>query len=86
MNLSSGGQIDVGKDGVGIFLKGKTSANTATNTGIINLTGTKTGAVGMYTKIGKIINTGTINVDNGGIGILVQDKGTAENKGINKSF
>ncbi|SQJ04199.1 Uncharacterised protein [Fusobacterium ulcerans] len=64
MNLSSGGQIDVGKDGVGIFLKGNTSANTATNTGIINLTGTKTGAVGMYTKIGKIINTGTINVNN----------------------
>ncbi len=64
MNLSSGGQIDVGKDGVGIFLKGNTSANTATNTGTINLTGTKTGAVGMYTKLGKIINTGTINVNN----------------------
>ena len=76
MNLSSGGQIDVGKDGVGIFLKGNTSANTATNTGIINLTGTKTGTVGMYTKIGKIINTGTINVNNStNIGMYAEGSG-----------
>ncbi|MDH6459844.1 hypothetical protein M2102_003519, partial [Fusobacterium sp. PH5-7] len=84
MNLSSGGQIDVGKDGVGIFLKGNTSANTATNTGIINLTGTKTGAVGMYTKIGKIINTGTINVNNSThIGMYAEGPGnTVANENI----
>ncbi len=84
MNLSSGGQIDVGKDGVGIFLKGNTSANTATNTGIINLTGTKTGAVGMYTKIGKIINTGTINVNNSThIGMYAEGTGnTVANENI----
>jgi hypothetical protein len=67
MNVTSSETLDIGKDGVGIFVKSTTSdINTGTNTGTINLTTGKTGAVGMYTNSAIILNditTGVINVN-----------------------
>ena len=82
MNLSSGGQIDVGKEGVGIFVKGD-STNKGTNAGTINLVLGKTGAVGMYTKTAGITNTGTIEVrDSSQIGMYADGANSkVENKG-----
>ena len=63
MSISSSSTLNIGKDGVGIFVKG-TNANIGINagTGIIDLNTGKTGAVGMYTKTANITNNGTINV------------------------
>ena len=63
LNFVSNGQLDIGKDGVGIYLKKGSLDNTATNAGIINLLSGKTGAIGMYTSSGKIINNNAININ-----------------------
>ncbi len=64
MNVVSSGTLGIGKDGIGIYVKGS-ATNTGTNQGIINLTSLKTGAVGMYTKTSNILNNtaGVINVN-----------------------
>ena len=64
MNITSSGTLGMGKDGIGIFVKGG-AGNTGTNLGTINLTAGKTGAVGMYTKTSTLLNNtaGTINVN-----------------------
>ena len=83
MNITSSGTLGIGQEGVGIFVKG-TSANTGTNSGTINLTSGKTGAVGMYTKTANILNNtgGIINVnDSSQIGIYTEGTG---NRAINK--
>ena len=84
MNIVSTGTLGVGKDGIGIYVKGST-ANTGINQGTINLTALKTGAVGMYTKTANIINdagTGVINVnDSTQIGMYAEGTNV---KAINK--
>ena len=83
MSITSSGTLGIGQEGVGIFVKG-TSANTGTNSGTINLTSGKTGAVGMYTKTANILNNtgGIINVnDSSQIGMYAEGAG---NKAINK--
>ena len=83
MNITSSGTLGIGQEGVGIFVKG-TSANTGTNSGTINLTSGKTGAVGIYTKTANILNNtgGIINVnDSSQIGIYTEGTG---NRAINK--
>ena len=83
MNITSSGTLGIGQEGVGIFVKG-TSANTGTNSGTINLTSGKTGAVGMYTKTANILNNtgGSINInDSSQIGMYAEGAG---NKAINK--
>ncbi|BBA53268.1 autotransporter (plasmid) [Fusobacterium varium] len=65
INITSSNNIlNIGKDGVGIFVKGNIN-NTGTNEGTINLASLKTDAVGMYTKTSNILNntTGVINVN-----------------------
>ncbi|MDU1893016.1 MAG: hypothetical protein E6767_20250, partial [Dysgonomonas sp.] len=74
MNITSSGTLNIGKDGVGIFVKGN-STQTGTNTGTIDLTSGKTGAVGMYTKTANIINdtAGIIEVrDSSQIGMYAE--------------
>ncbi|BBA51194.1 putative autotransporter [Fusobacterium varium] len=74
MNITSSGTLNVGKDGVGIFVKGN-STQTGTNTGTIDLTSGKTGAVGMYTKTANIVNdtAGIIEVrDSSQIGMYAE--------------
>lgn len=82
MSVTSSGNIQVGKDGVGIYLKG---TNTATNQGIIDLVSGKTGAVGMYTNSGNVVNDtmGTININDASqIGVFASGNGSSvENKG-----
>ena len=88
MNITSLGDLNVGKEGVGIFVKG-TSVNTGINKGIINLRSDRAGAVGMYTKSTNLINesisatTGIINVGNSTqIGMYAEGTGSkAVNKG-----
>ncbi|MDR3258622.1 MAG: autotransporter-associated N-terminal domain-containing protein [Fusobacteriaceae bacterium] len=83
MDITSSGILRIGKDGVGIFLKGSTS-NIGTNNGTIELTTGKTGAVGMYTKTASLINNtgGIINVNNASqIGIYAEG---VNNRAINK--
>ena len=84
MNVTSSGTLNVGKEGVGIFVKGN-STQTGTNTGNIDLTSGKTGAVGMYTKTANILNGtgGVINVnDVSQIGMYAEGAGSkATNKG-----
>ncbi|MHD0315970.1 autotransporter-associated N-terminal domain-containing protein [Fusobacterium sp. THCT1E2] len=84
MSIISSGTLGIGQDGVGIFVKG-TAANTGTNSGVINLTSGKTGAVGMYTKTANILNNtgGIINVnDVSHIGMYAEGTGNrATNKG-----
>ncbi|WP_373076863.1 autotransporter-associated N-terminal domain-containing protein [Fusobacterium varium] len=80
MNITSSGGLNVGTEGIGIFVKG-TSANTGTNAGTIDLVSGKTGAVGMYTKTAGIANTGTIEVrDSSQIGMYAEG---ANNKASN---
>ena len=82
INITSSGALKIGEEGVGIFVKG-TSANTGTNTGTIDLTFGKTGAVGMYTKSANILNdtSGIIEVrDSSQIGMYAE--GT-NNKALN---
>ncbi|MDU1910174.1 autotransporter-associated N-terminal domain-containing protein [Fusobacterium sp.] len=64
MSVVSTGTLDIGQDGVGIFVKGST-ANTGTNKSNINLVASKTGAIGMYSKRGNLVNdtTGVINLN-----------------------
>ncbi|WP_130890189.1 autotransporter-associated N-terminal domain-containing protein [Fusobacterium ulcerans] len=74
MNITSSGILNIGKEGVGIFVKGN-STQTGTNTGTIDLTSGKTGAVGMYTKTANIINdiAGIIEVrDSSQIGMYAE--------------
>lgn len=82
MSVTSSGNIQVGKDGVGIYLQG---TNTATNQGIIDLVSGKTGAVGMYTNSGNVVNDtmGTININDASqIGVFASGNGSSvENKG-----
>ena len=84
MNITSSGTLNIGKEGVGIFVKGN-STQTGTNTGTIDLTSGKTGAVGMYTKTANILNntSGIINVnDTSQIGMYAEGTGNkATNKG-----
>lgn len=81
MSVTSNGTLNIGKDGVGIFVKGSL-ANTGINTGNIDLTSGKIGAVGLYTKTSNIENTGTVDVrDSSQIGMYTE--GT-NNKAINK--
>ena len=84
LNFVSNSQLDIGKDGVGIYLKKGTLNNTATNNGIINLLSGKTGAIGMYTSAGKIINSNTINInDSTHIGMFASGTGnTVSNAGM----
>ncbi|BBA50818.1 putative autotransporter [Fusobacterium varium] len=82
MNITSSGGLNVGTEGIGIFVKG-TSANTGTNAGTIDLTSGKTGAVGMYTKTANIVNdiAGIIEVrDSSQIGMYAEG---ANNKASN---
>ena len=74
MNVTSSGTLNVGKEGVGIFVKGN-STQIGTNTGTIDLTSGKTGAVGMYTKTANIVNNtaGIIEVrDSSQIGMYAE--------------
>ena len=74
MNVTSSGTLNVGKEGVGIFVKGN-STQIGTNTGAIDLTSGKTGAVGMYTKTANIVNdtAGIIEVrDSSQIGMYAE--------------
>ncbi|MEH1739253.1 autotransporter-associated N-terminal domain-containing protein [Fusobacterium varium] len=74
MNVTSSGTLNVGKEGVGIFVKGN-STQIGTNTGTIDLTSGKTGAVGMYTKTANIVNdtAGIIEVrDSSQIGMYAE--------------
>ena len=83
MDITSSGTLGIGQDGVGIFVKG-TTTNTGTNSGTIDLTSGKTGAVGMYTKTANILNntSGIINVnDSSQIGMYAEGSGK---KAINK--
>ena len=84
MSITSSGTLGIGQDGVGIFVKG-TATNKGTNSGVINLTSGKTGAVGMYTKTANILNDtgGIINVnDVSHIGMYAEGTGNrATNKG-----
>ena len=57
-NLTSKGLLDIGENGVGIFIKGE---NRGTNSGTINLA--KNGSIGMYTAEGTLVNESTINMD-----------------------
>ena len=82
MDISSSGLLNIGKEGVGIFVKGN-STQTGINTGTIDLTSGKTGAVGMYTKTANIINdaAGVIEVrDSSQIGMYAEG---ANNKATN---
>ena len=84
MNVTSSGTLNIGKEGVGIFVKGN-STQIGTNTGTIDLTSGKTGAVGMYTKTANILNntSGIINVNDASqIGMYAEGMGNkATNKG-----
>ncbi|WP_316091769.1 hypothetical protein [Fusobacterium sp.] len=78
----NGAPLDFEKheNSVGIYLAGGSSG---INTSIGNITVDKEHSIGVYV-IGQgtsFINEGTIDVNNGGIGVLVQNNGTAENKG-----
>ena len=89
MNVTSSGTLNIGKEGVGIFVKGN-SSQTGKNTGSIDLTSGKIGAVGMYTKTANLINesisatTGIISVNDAsqigmyaeGINVKAINKGT----------
>ncbi|MCF2674796.1 beta strand repeat-containing protein, partial [Fusobacterium varium] len=89
MNVTSSGTLNIGKEGVGIFVKGN-SSQTGKNTGSIDLTSGKMGAVGMYTKTANLINesisatTGIISVNDAsqigmyaeGINVKAINKGT----------
>ena len=65
---------------VGIYLSGGSSG---LNTSLGNITVNHEHSVGVYVmgEGTSFINEGIINVDNGGIGILVQNNGMVENKG-----
>ncbi|WP_369684237.1 beta strand repeat-containing protein, partial [Fusobacterium ulcerans] len=82
LNFVSNSQLDIGKDGVGIYLKKGSLNNTATNAGTINLLSGKTGAIGMYTSAGKIINSNTINInDSTHIGMFASGTGNTVSNG-----
>ena len=85
MNITSSGDLNIGKEGIGIFVKGS-SSNIGTNSGTINLTSGKTGAVGMYTKTANILNNtgGIINVnDSSQIGMYAEgNNNSAVNTGV----
>ncbi|MGL5655643.1 MAG: autotransporter-associated N-terminal domain-containing protein [Fusobacteriaceae bacterium] len=83
MNVTSSGALNVGKEGIGIFVKGN-STQTGTNTGTIDLTAGKNDAVGMYTTTANILNNtgGSINVnDTSQIGMYAEE---ANHKATNK--
>ncbi|GAA6323371.1 hypothetical protein F350042L8_04690 [Fusobacterium ulcerans] len=83
MNVTSSGTLNVGKEGVGIFVKGNLT-QTGTNTGTIDLTAGKNDAVGMYTTTANLLNNtgGSINVnDTSQIGMYAEG---ANRKATNK--
>lgn len=81
MNISSGGDISVGRSGIGVYAKG-TSANIVENTGTIDLTVGKSNAIGMYTKSTNLHNKGVINVNDASqIGIVAETSGNVKNMG-----
>ena len=83
MNVTSSGTLNVGKEGIGIFVKGN-STQTGTNTGTIDLTAGKNDAVGMYTTTANLLNNtgGSINVnDTSQIGMYAEE---ANHKATNK--
>ena len=73
-------ELDNHKNSIGIYLSGG-SVGENTSSGII--TTAYDHSVGVYVSgTGTtFINNGTMNIDAGGVGILVQNNGTAENKG-----